>query len=96
MVIQLVSRISFSSRGFSATSLRAITAKAGVNLAAVNYHFGGKEALILAVVHRLIDPLNQRRLQLLDELEAGGEPALEEILDAFLRPALELLRSASP
>ena len=35
----------FMEHGFEATSLRAITATAGVNLAAVNYHFGSKEEL---------------------------------------------------
>ena len=33
----------FAQKGFAETSLRAITSKAGVNLAAVNYHFGSKE-----------------------------------------------------
>lgn len=39
----------FAERGFAETSLRLITSKAGVNLAAVNYHFGSKKALIQAV-----------------------------------------------
>jgi AcrR family transcriptional regulator len=40
----------FSSNGFSSTSLRVLTKEAGVNLAAVNYHFGSKEELIKAVI----------------------------------------------
>jgi hypothetical protein len=37
---------------FEATSLRAITAAAGVNLASVNHHFGSKEELFQAVLTR--------------------------------------------
>ncbi len=33
----------FASHGFAETSLRGITAKAEVNLASVNYHFGSKK-----------------------------------------------------
>jgi len=47
----------FAERGFAETSLRAITSKAGVNLAAVNYHFGSKKVLIQAVFSRFLDPL---------------------------------------
>ena len=46
----------FMEHGFEATSLRAITAAAGVNLAAVNYHFGSKEELFQAVLTRRLDP----------------------------------------
>ncbi|AJD48444.1 transcriptional regulator [Isoalcanivorax pacificus W11-5] len=46
----------FAQKGFAETSLRAITSKAGVNLAAVNYHFGSKEALIQAVFERFLAP----------------------------------------
>ncbi len=42
----------FAEKGFAETSLRLITSKAGVNLAAVNYHFGSKKALIQAVFSR--------------------------------------------
>jgi TetR/AcrR family transcriptional regulator, regulator of cefoperazone and chloramphenicol sensitivity len=35
----------FAERGFAATTIRMICSRADVNLAAVNYHFGGKEAL---------------------------------------------------
>ena len=51
----------FMEHGFEATSLRSITAAAGVNLAAVNYHFGSKEELFQAVLTRRLDPMNQER-----------------------------------
>jgi AcrR family transcriptional regulator len=77
----------FGMNGFESVSLRDITANAGVNLAAVNYHFQTKESLIDAVIGRRIQPVNARRLALLDSY--GPSPALEQILDAFLRPVFE-------
>ncbi len=60
----------FALNGFEATSVRTITAEAGANLGAVNYHFGAKDGLILAVLKRIFQPVNERRLRLLDEFEA--------------------------
>jgi AcrR family transcriptional regulator len=77
----------FADNGFTATSLRMITASAGVNLAAVNYHFGSKEALLAEVLGRRIGPINQERVELLDAAEAGDSTLeLEQILHAFLSP----------
>ncbi len=81
----------FMDHGYSATSLRAITARARVNLAAVNYHFGSKQALIREVFGRRLGPLNAARIAQLDELEAkaGGRPlAIEQIIEAIVVPAL--------
>ena len=64
----------FMEHGFEATSLRSITAAAGVNLAAVNYHFGSKEELFQAVLTRRLDPMNQERLDLLTALERAAAP----------------------
>ena len=86
----------FARDGIEATSLRAITAEAGVNLAAVNYHFQSKDALVRAVIARRIVPVNQRRLELLDACEkaAGDGPLpLEGVLDAFVRPVVEIYAS---
>ncbi len=80
-----------SERGFSACSLRAVTAAAGANLGAVNYHFRSKEALIQAVFARRLQPLNRQRLEALDACErkaAGQAVPLAELLHAFLDPAL--------
>lgn len=82
----------FATHGFKATSLRAITTEAQANLAAVNYHFSSKDALILAVLRRRIQPLNQERLALLERFgnEAGGEALpVEKILEALFRPPIE-------
>lgn len=79
-------------RGFTGTSLRAVTGAARVNLAAVSYHFGSKEGLLREVLVRRLAPVNQHRLKLLDALETrtdGGPPSVEEVLDAFLRPVME-------
>lgn len=85
----------FMEHGFEATSLRAITAAAGVNLAAANYHFGSKEELFQAVLTRRLDPMNQLRLELLTRLESKARStplSCERILIALLIPALNLAR----
>ncbi|MEZ5066276.1 MAG: TetR/AcrR family transcriptional regulator [bacterium] len=81
----------FADSGIDATSLRAITAEAGANLAAVNYHFGSKEALVGEVYGRRIDPLNRERIDRLHAAlrDAGdGVPSLPAIVEAFVAPAM--------
>ena len=83
----------FAERGFDVTSLRTITAEAEVNLAAVNYHFGTKDELVREVLRRRIEPLNRERFDKLERCEAAAGsdgPPLEEIIDAFVGPALRL------
>jgi AcrR family transcriptional regulator len=82
----------FSEQGLGRVSIRDITRKAKVNLAAINYHFGSKQELIDAVFERRIIPVNEARLAALDEVErkAGKRhPKVEDILEAFIRPALQ-------
>jgi AcrR family transcriptional regulator len=76
-------------QGYAATSLRQIISEAGVNVAAVHYHFGSKEDLLDALVMRKAGPVNEARLAALTlvEQEAGaGKPELEKVLDAFFTP----------
>ncbi|CCJ48833.1 TetR/AcrR family transcriptional regulator [Bordetella parapertussis] len=87
----------FAQQGHDGTSMRQITSAAGVNLAAVNYHFGSKEALVQAVLKRRLEEVNRERLRLLNELEAaaGGTPLKpSQIVDAFFGTLLRL--AASP
>lgn len=78
----------FGMNGFDATSLRDITAAADVNLAAINYHFHTKDSLIDAIVARRIEPVNKKRLELLEA--AGPNPTVEQILTAFMGPAMQV------
>jgi AcrR family transcriptional regulator len=79
----------FAEQGLDRVSIRDITDTAGVNVAAVNYHFGGKEELIGAVFDRRIRPVNEARLAALNELAVGHQPpSVEELLGAFIAPAV--------
>lgn len=81
----------FAEQGFDATSLRAVTAQAGTNLAAVNYHFGSKAALLPAVIGRILEPVCAAQVERLDELERADEPpTVEQLLDAFTGPIIAL------
>jgi len=85
----------FLAHGYDGTSSRTITAAARVNLAAVNYHFGGKTGLFQSMLARRLDLLHQDRLALLDGYErvAGAAPlSCEHILSALFVPALRLAR----
>jgi AcrR family transcriptional regulator len=88
----------FCRAGASRTSLRAVTVAAGVNVAAVHYHFGSREALLEAVFARRVAPVHEEQLRRLDAIEiaAGDGPLpLEPVLEAFLAPALRL-RATGP
>ena len=79
--------------GFRATSLRGVIVDAGVNAAAIHYHFGSKAALFHAVVMRRLKPLDEERRRRLTHLYADkpcDALTLEAILGAFVRPSFEL------
>lgn len=84
----------FAEKGYTGASIRCITAEAAVDLGAVRYHFGSKDALFGEVMTRRLVPLNEERVRLLDELELryGDEcPPVEEISRAFLMPVIRLV-----
>jgi AcrR family transcriptional regulator len=83
----------FARQGFEATSLRAIIADAGVNLAAIHYHFRSKEGLVRAVLQRRLAPINEERIRQLEACQRKSReksPQVETILEAFLAPPLYL------
>jgi len=88
----------FAEHGYAATSLRSIVAAAGVNLAAIHYHFHSKEALLEAVIVRRATPMNQERLRLLEKCrKAGGSkgPTLEKLLEALLAPTFRAVQDSA-
>src|ERR1700693_26580 len=76
----------FGDKGFDSTSLRDITTEADVNLASVNYPFQSKDSLIDAVIARRVEPINQKRREML--ANAGASPTVKQILTAFLSPLI--------
>ena len=80
----------FAQFGFTGTSLRQVTSRADVNIAAVNYHFGSKENLVNEVFRRRMDDMSSQRLAALKLAVAQHPGELEPILAAFVEPALAL------
>lgn len=80
----------FALQGFSGTSLREVTSRADVNIAAVNYHFGSKENLVNEVFRRRMDEMSQHRLAALGEANQAQPGDLEAVLAAFVEPALAM------
>ena len=89
--IMAVAERLMAERGVQQFSIRDVSGGAGVNLAAINYHFGSKERLIAEVLARRITVLNAERMALLDKLEAdaGGKPVgAEAIMEVLINVML--------
>ncbi|MBY6197338.1 TetR/AcrR family transcriptional regulator [Vibrio hangzhouensis] len=85
-----VSEKLFVEQGYSNTSLRNITAKASVNLAAVNYHFGDKKTLVRAILDRYLTKLMPEVNSELIKLNQSTTYTLEEVFYAIRRPLINL------
>ncbi len=89
--------ILFSKQGIGATSIRAIIARANVNIAAIHYHFGGKREVVNAVYFRRLNPINEARLEMIDALESNTTNKHVEVFDivtAFLTPVIHQFSSS--
>ena len=82
----------FAENGFAATSVRDITAAAVSNIAAVNYHFGGKYNLYNEVFRRRMAAMREQRIASIRQARAEGgslEAVLHAFATAFLRPLVD-------
>ena len=80
----------FAAQGFATTSLRQVTSRADVNIAAVNYHFGSKDNLVNEVFRRRMDEMSAERLAALKTAVDKHPGELEPVLAAFVEPALAM------
>jgi AcrR family transcriptional regulator len=80
----------FAKHGINGVSLRTIVARAGVNTAAIHYHFGSKDGLVEAVFARRAVPIAEERLKLLAACRTAPDrpPLLEQIIHAFVEPTM--------
>ncbi|MFD2756360.1 TetR/AcrR family transcriptional regulator [Comamonas terrae] len=86
----------FARHGYAGTSLRAVMADAGVDTGAIHYHFKNKLGLLKALFEERVSRVNEQREALLSGLEQRAQaPAIEEVLQAFIAPALHTAYSPS-
>jgi AcrR family transcriptional regulator len=80
----------FAERGIHGVSLREIGIAAGQrNNGATQYHFGDKDALVVAIFERRAAEVDARRLELLEEALAAGRDGVRDLLAAFVVPLAE-------
>ena len=85
----------FAEKGYEGTSIRAICSTARANVAAVHYHFNGKEGVVEAIFERRMVGLAARRKELLDNAFAQNElPDVRSLIETFVLPLAELIASA--
>ncbi|MEX0404447.1 TetR/AcrR family transcriptional regulator [Aquibium sp. LZ166] len=80
----------FAEYGYNGASMRAIARDAGVNQAMIAYYYGSKEGLLQAIMLRRSTFVNSQREKRLGVLFAGGQPTVEQLVEAFLAPLIEL------
>lgn len=86
----------FADRGFEGASIRDIAEAAKVQKALVSFHGGSKEGLFSKVIERRAQVLSEVRLAALQELQQAKDPALQDILECFIRPLLEKATPETP
>src|SRR4029453_4456009 len=82
----------FATHGIEGVSLREINRAAGArNASALQYHFGGRDGLLRAVLAKHHHAVEARRHAMLDAYEAAGDGALGALAGALVRPSAAML-----
>lgn len=86
----------FCEKGYERTSIRDITAEAGCNIAAVNYHFGGKKELYQQMFLRQMSRNIGLHIETIEKICAGPNPSLEDLLRQLVYPMLKSVEENQP
>ncbi len=84
----------FASKGFDEVSIRELATAANVNVAAVNYHFQGKDNLFHQVIMRRFVLQRDRSLEALEQVLEGTEekpgvaPVIRALVSEYLKGTL--------
>ena len=79
----------FIVEGYRGTTIRAICTMAGTSLAILNRNWPSKEELFREMLDRHFAPLHTKQNSAFERLEAQANTTIEDVLNAFFRPALE-------
>jgi len=81
--ILLAAKELFEEKGFDRTTVREVAAKAGANVALINYHFGSKENLLTDIVEEMT---SETRLKLTDIQNSALGPAekLRQVIELYV------------
>jgi len=87
----------FAEKGYEGTSVRDLATAAGVNVAAVSYHFGSKDELYHEALRACLAPCGEMRERMQKHLDAAlknrSRKAAEEALRGCIQDFLEMLVS---
>ena len=82
----------FAARGLDGVSLNEITKLAGQrNASALNYHFGGKDGLLEAILDKHQPYLDVERQRMLEKLDSAGGPSLRSLVEVLVLPLVAKL-----
>ena len=76
----------FAEQGVQAVSLREINVVAGFSIAALHYHFSTRDGVLRALLERSQPAMYSRRSVMIEVLMRAERPAIEDIVDALVRP----------
>lgn len=81
----------FGERGVYAVSLREMNAVCKISQGVLHYHFGGREALVEAILVRQLPAVNEVRRRKVDAfLEGAHQPGAREVAEVLVEPLAEL------
>ncbi|MCD8740643.1 TetR/AcrR family transcriptional regulator [Mucilaginibacter roseus] len=82
-ILDVAERV-FADVGYDAASTRMISGEAGVNMAMLNYYFGSKEGLFLAVFERKIEHFRTLINNIGNDESMNALDKLEKCIDSFI------------
>jgi AcrR family transcriptional regulator len=86
----------FCEKGFHGTSVRDLTAEAHCNVAAINYHFGGKVELYSEMFRRQIKLVIEESMQVIERVMSGPDPTIEALIRGWVTPPLKAVERKEP
>ncbi len=86
----------FCNKGFDRTSVRDLTREASCNIAAINYHFGGKNQLYAEMFRRQIKIVITECIEAIDCVMSGPSPSLEALIRSWVTPPLKAIERNEP